>query len=445
MNDMIKHYMETIPAVAAAAAGKEITWLNDKRKNSIDQEPSEVTKQQIEDARRRLERFANYFQTDFPETRDSKGIIESPLKEIESMKDFLNERFGAGIEGKMLLKMDSHLPISGSVKARGGIYEVLQYAEHLAMEAGLLKESDDYSILTRPEFREFFSHYIIQVGSTGNLGLSIGIISAKLGFQVVAHMSIDAKAWKKELLRSKGVKVIEYESDYSVAVEMGRANSDKDPKSYFVDDENSLNLFLGYAVAGKRVKLQLETMDIKVDETHPLFIYIPCGIGGAPGGITYGLKEEFGDYVHCFFVEPTEACCMLLGMATGEHDNISVGDFGISGKTDADGLAVGRSSKFVGRVMEEKLSGISTIEDQKLYLLMRGLLEKENIFIEPSACASFGTLIRPEEMEQYVKMNGLQDQMKQATHIVWATGGSMVPEEIVKEYLGRYTDEDENR
>ena len=47
--------------------------------------------------------------------------------------------------------------------------------------------------------------------------------------------------------------MIEYESDYSEAVKQGRKMSDQDPKSYFVDDENSRNLFLGYAVAARRL------------------------------------------------------------------------------------------------------------------------------------------------------------------------------------------------
>lgn len=438
MNEKIKEYIEWIPAVTDAASGKEILWINGKKLPEKEQGKSPVSQELIEDARKRLERFAPYVAAVFPETGAANGIIESQLREIKGMKDELNKKWGAGIDGRLFLKMDSHLPISGSVKARGGIYEVLKHAEDLAIEAGLLREEDDYRKLAEPHMRLFFGQYTVQVGSTGNLGLSIGIMSAKLGFRVIVHMSADAKQWKKDLLRSKGVTVIEYESDYCAAVEQGRADSNKDPKSYFVDDENSLNLFLGYAVAGKRLEKQLEEQGVRVDETHPLFVYLPCGIGGAPGGVAYGLKEIYGDAVHCFFMEPTEACCMLIGMATGEHDGVCVQDFGISGRTDADGLAVGRPSAFVGRVIENRLSGICTIEDRKLYELMRALLQTEDIFIEPSACASFAAFLHSDEMKEYLRKENLSGCMGQATHIAWATGGNMVPEEMVETYLNTY-------
>jgi len=342
------------------------------------------------------------------------------------------------------LKMDSHLAIAGSVKARGGIYEVLKYAESIALKDNKITEEDDYSILSEKEYRDFFSQYTIQVGSTGNLGLSIGITSAALGFKVKVHMSSDAKQWKKDLLRSKGAEVVEYNSDYSKAVEEGRRLSDLDPMSYFVDDENSMNLFLGYSVAARRLDKQFKDMKMIVDENHPLFVYIPCGVGGAPGGIAYGLKTLYKDNVHCFFVEPTKACCMLIGMASGLHDNISVQDLGLDGKTHADGLAVGRPSKLVGKMMDHILSGIFTINDYKLYNNMRSLYETENIKIEPSACAAFQGPVMLESTKEgrtYIMENGLNDKMHNSIHIAWATGGSLVPEEVNKIFLETFLNE----
>ena len=435
MKAELQTFIDTIPAVADAAALKETFWLNGKKLPEAEQNITEVNPSQIKDASDRLIRFAPYLKKVFPELEETNGIIESELRAIPSMKEFLNSVYGAEIEGNLMLKMDSDLPVSGSVKARGGIYEVLKHAEDLALESGKLQLTDDYSILAEPEFLEFFGQHTVQVGSTGNLGMSIGIMSAKLGFHVIVHMSADAKQWKKDLLRSRGVEVIEYADDYCAAVEQGRKNSDADPMSYFVDDENSQNLFMGYSVAGERLKAQLEEQNITVDEDHPLFVYIPCGIGGAPGGVTYGIKQIYGDNVHCFFTEPTHACCMMLGMATGLHDGVSVKDLGIDGKTDADGLAVGRPSAFVGRVIQPMLSGIATIQDNKLYDLMRGLLKEEEIFIEPSSCAAFAALIRPEDMKKYITEQGLTDKMKNATHIAWATGGRMVPEETREAYI----------
>lgn len=390
-----------------------------------------VPPQAIRDAEERLRRFASFLEKVFPETVPSHGIIESELREIPAMQTELQT------PGRLFLKMDSHLPIAGSVKARGGIYEVLKHAEELALSAGILRETDDYAVLTG--HKDFFRRYTVQVGSTGNLGMSIGIMSAALGFRVKIHMSADAKQWKKDLLRARGAEVIEYTEDYSRAVAEGRKLSDADPMSYFVDDEKSMDLFLGYAVAADRLKDQLAAQNLQIDENHPLIVYIPAGVGGAPGGISYGLRQIFGDHVHCFFSEPMECPSLLLGIATRKFGEVRVQDYGLSGKTEADGLACASPSDFVTRIMTPHLSGIFTVDDDSLYRYLRLLHRTEGIEIEPSSCAAFAGpahLLDSPETIRYCAENGLTETvLENAVQIVWATGGSMVPPEVRLQYL----------
>lgn len=427
------------PLVEDLVALKETTWFNPGTTSLAEGLPYVgLTAHDVEDAHARLTRFAPYLAQAFPETAATGGIIESELAAIPAMQKRLEKEFGQPIHGELLLKKDSHLPISGSIKARGGIYEVLTHAEKLALKAGLLTTNDDYSILLSPEFKQFFSQYSIAVGSTGNLGMSIGIMSARIGFNVTVHMSADARAWKKSRLRSHGVTVVEYEEDYGVAVEQGRKAAQSDPNCFFIDDENSRTLFLGYAVAGQRLKAQFAQQGRVVDADHPLFVYLPCGVGGGPGGVAFGLKLEFGDNVHCFFAEPTHSPCMLLGIYTGLHDTISVQDIGIDNLTAADGLAVGRASGFVGRAMERLLDGLYTLDDQTMYDMLGWLAQEEGIRLEPSALAGMAGPQHVCASTDYQQMQGLSaDQLNNATHLVWATGGGMVPETEMAQYLAK--------
>lgn len=415
-----KKLIDENPIVKKIADCEELFWENPDVQRVGHQPEEKIV--DIDEAEARLARFAPFIKRMFPEMED--GIIESKLTEIPKMQMVLGNTSKEPLVGLFFLKQDSHLPISGSVKARGGIYEVLKLAETIAMDKGMLKLDDDYSKLGDEEFRQLFSQYKVAVGSTGNLGLSIGIISAAIGFQVTVHMSADARQWKKDMLRSKGVTVVEYPDDYEAAVAQGRRESEADPTCHFVDDENSLDLFAGYSVAGKRLKKQLDEQGITIDENHKLYVYLPCGVGGAPGGITYGIRENFGDNAYCYFIEPTHAPCMTLGLVTGLGNQIAVGDIGIDGKTEADGLAVGRPSRLVAEAMKTRLDGCITVDDSKLYPYLAKLKDSEGIFIEPSACAAFAG---------YQQVHGGRDDI----HVIWATGGNMVPEEEKVAYYER--------
>ena len=421
-----------LPQLAELFSLKEIFWSNPAKLPFV--EASNLvayTKDDINAAEERLNRFAAYLRIDFPETEAAKGIIESPITSIPSMKEYLETVYHSSIPGTFLLKRDDLLPIAGTIKARGAIYEVLKHAETLALEHGLLKSyDDDYALFTSETFKKFFSNYKIAVGTTGNLGISVGTVGAMLGFDVTVHMSVEAKQWKKDLLRFRGVTVIEHESDFTNAVKKGRQQSNLDPMSYFVDDEHSIELFLGYTVAANRLQKQLAHENILVDEDHPLFVYLPCGIGGSPGGISFGLKQIYGDHVHCFFAEPTHVPSMTVGLMTQKFDQVSVKDFGLDGLTVADGLAVPRTSKLVASIMQYFFSGSYTIDDIETKRLLSALIDKEKIYLEPAALAGVPGALRlcqSEEGKNYLEKHGLLNKMNQSTHIAWATGGSMVP------------------
>ena len=436
----LESWYASYPLIRDLVALQETTWFNPGVAPAAQAlGDTGLTSADVANASARLGRFAAYLRVAFPETEGSAGIIESDILPMTHLQPLLGERYGQSLNGALWLKRDSHLPISGSIKARGGIYEVLKHAEDLALAGGLLTLDDDYALLHSDKARAFFGQYKIAVGSTGNLGMSIGIMGAALGFDVTVHMSADARQWKKDKLRSHGVTVVEYESDYSVAVAQGRQQAESDPACHFVDDENSVNLFLGYAVAGERLKQQLAAAQISVDTQHPLFVYLPCGVGGAPGGVAFGLKLAFGDAVHCIFAEPTHSPCMMLGVYTGLHDEVSVQDFGIDNVTAADGLAVGRASGFVGKAMQRLLDGFYTVSDEEMYSLLALMERSEGLRLEPSALAGVPGIARVQgEQQGYLARAGLDSQaMQNATHLVWATGGNMVPADEMDAYLAK--------
>ncbi len=93
-------------------------------------------------------------------------------------------------------------------------------------------------------------------------------------------------------------------------------------------------------------------------------------------------------------------------------------------RTEADGLAVGRPSKFASSFCEKLVSGIFTVEDKTLFKLMTLLADIEKIRLEPSAAAGIIGPYRISETD-YIAKNHIEPMS--ITHIAWATGGGLVP------------------
>jgi D-serine dehydratase len=408
--------------LAALQARRPLLWRNPRRVAAAHALASvaarhALARDDIAAADALLRRWAPALQRLFPELVPARGLIESPLYALADPAALT----GAAMAGRALIKADHALPVAGSIKARGGIYEVLAHAEALALRDAVPGAGDDPRALLEAPARTRFARHTISVGSTGNLGMSIGIMAAALGFQAVVHMSRDAKAWKKDRLRQRGVRVIEHAGDYAAAVAAGREQARSDPLAHFVDDENSRNLFLGYAVAALRLQAQLAAQHIPVDADHPLVVYLPCGVGGAPGGITFGLKHVFGDAVHCYFAEPCASPAMLLALAAADGP-VSVYDIGLDNRTEADGLAVAQASELVVALVAPLVSGVYTVDDDDLFRVLARLRDANGDAIEPSAAAAFlGARLLAGDAR------GAPLRAGHATHVFWTTGGSFVP------------------
>jgi len=421
--ELLKHHLDSLPLVS--------THLNQ--------------------ASERWSRLRPVLSSLFPsETPD--GVIQSPLRPTSAA---LQESLGLPSSCTLYIKEDSKLAVCGSVKARGGLYETFSFAETINNDWTLDEES---KIPLIEAIREgLMEDYSVVVGSTGNLGLSVGLAASSMGMKSTIHMSNDAKLWKKKLLRQRGSVVLEHEGSYGLAVEEGRKASLLNEKSHFIDDEASKTLFLGYSAAALELEQQL-----KLNEGQKLVVYLPCGVGGAPSGICWGLKHVFGTRVTVLFAEPTHAPCVLVALGHATQDKewgkngetktdgkespskniVSCFDLGLDVITEADGLACGTASPLCCQMVHQLCDGIYTVDDRTLFARLAQLIssEGEDSFMEPSSCAA---LDGPRHLVWLAK-NGnekeklfAQSLLQNCIHIVWATGGALVPEDEREKFIER--------
>jgi len=409
--------------------GERSVWINRKPRASAPFD-AVAAAGHIAGAAQLWSRFAPALAALF-ETPGGSGRIESPLLEYPMP-------LAAG--KPVYVKADHALPITATVKARGGVYALLRIIETIASRSGLLVDDGSYANLTAPRTREVLAAHTIVVASTGNLGFSIGLVATAFGLKSEIHMSECAQAWKKDRLKRLGATVIEHDVDYTSTVAAARTSVAARDNAWFIDDEDSWDLFLGYSGAGQELASQLDRAGVQVTTEHPLVVYLPCGVGGAPGGITYGLRTIYGDDVVCVFVEPIEAACILLALVSNEPAPPSVYDIGLGGRTEADGLAVSRASALVLEQVGCEIDAAVAIPDRDLLHWVCQTWNNASLRLEPSAAAGFAALEpfleelsrRPPEQSMRATWHNIGN----ATHVVWTTGGNLVPEEIFQRYLG---------
>jgi|APGre2960657404_1045060.scaffolds.fasta_scaffold74807_2 D-serine dehydratase len=236
--------------------------------------------------------------------------------------------------------------------------------------------------------------------------------------------------------RAQGATVVEHTGDYGAAVAAGRASAAADPRCHFVDDESSEALFLGYSAAGRELAAQLAGAGVPPPtRDRPLVVHLPCGVGGAPGGIALGLKHALGAAVEVLLAEPTHAPCALLALAAGRGaDPPSVAPLGLQPTaTAADGLAVGRASALACAHLSALAAGAYTASEGEMLGAMAALHAAEGRFVEPSCAAALLGVRRLREAAA-AAAPGSGDAAALArllggTQVFWMTGGALVPAE----------------
>ena len=370
----------------------------------------------MDEARARWRDFAPLLARIFPELGARGGLIESPLRPAPA------GLFPGLAADRLFIKADNELPLTGTIKARGGVYEVLSHARRVALDEHIITSDADIANLASPIARATFARHRILTGSTGNLGYSVGLTARALGFAVEVHMSADAKPWKVKRLRDLGAGVVQHTGDFSVAVSAARAIAAARPGDYFIDDENSLTLFMGYAAAARELEAQLDVAGVKVSFETPLIVYLPCGVGGSPGGVTFGLKHIFGDLVHSIFAEPIAAPSVMLQVTHVPDEPVNAYEFGLDNRTIADGLAVPAASMLVVKHVRQMVDGFATVDDASLLYWARELWERGSCRLEPSAAAGF------EALRLAAASPDRPSNFERAAHVVWTTGGAQLPD-----------------
>lgn len=423
--------------------------VNPNHSNDVrDIEKQSITRSDIQEARELLERAKPLFTKLWPDDqtlKDWEGLIESPLTSAQNLRDAM------GGTGTWLLKRDDDLPVAGSIKGRGAFFAVLEHAEKLAIEKGLIAKGQDLGNLCSPEAKAIFSEYKIAVGSTGNLGMGIALLAAALGFDAKVYLSEEAADWKKKRLVDHGCKIYEHDGNFKEALQKGRddcaaANAAKPASAHFVDDEDSKPLSVGPAVAGLRLKEQLERNGIRIGADRPLFVYIPTGVGGGPSGVLRGLVDAFQDeglhpHVHGILVQPKQCASVLARMSIPDKDNkqpVDVYHLGLNNTSPrGDGMAVPQASELAFANLQVNAAGAMTVSDEDMLKNTALLHKKQGIVIETSAAASINgpKWCGSEAGREYIKKNGMEKAMPNAVHVMWFTGGGKVPEDTKAEIL----------
>lgn len=410
--------IEEFPLLQQLMNKEPVFWANPNFDAKLADET--VSRAAIFDATARLQRFRPYIETVFPETNHRRGSIESPLLRIRTMQQSLNNFWQMKALGHLYLKADNQLPVAGSIKGRGGVYAVLQIAEDIALHYSNLAYEDNYAMLSSNEFKQLFGHFEIVTTSNGNFSIAVATIARKLGFKVRVQLTGSAP-WQQEKLTALGVQLVP--EDTNLAENLG-------DHTYRIDCHRDPNLLLGFATAAIHLQMQLKNQQVTLDEQHPLFIYLPTISGQSAAGIITGLRQILQVPIYPIMIQSSFNPALLLELMTGP-DPVSAAELNLDPKIMAASFAGEMPDSRALELAKTQVYGVATVSDHALLQYLNLLAMSENILCEPAALAGFAGY------HQLLSQSPSHFDLEHATHIIWATGGSLVPKTDMAQWIQR--------
>ena len=107
-------------------------------------------------------------------------------------------------------------------------------------------------------------------------------------------------------------------------------------------------------------------------------------------------------------------------MAAGGGRPVSVYDFGLDNRTVADGLAVPSASALVLDAIGSGIDAAVAVADAEMLAWARRAWADAGLRLEPSAASGFAA-VGP--------FLSAAPELREATHVVWTTGGSLLPDD----------------
>jgi D-serine dehydratase len=117
---------------------------------------------------------------------------------------------------------------------------------------------------------------------------------------------------------------------------------------------------------------------------------------------------------------------MLRGVQ-GAPATASVYDLGLGNQTIADGLAVARASDFAFKLIGTQVMGGYTVTDAQMLAWVAAAAAEEQLRLEPSAAVGFPVALQ--DAWRVPAYGRLRARMSVATHVIWTTGGALMPDE----------------